>query len=545
MSLSFSECMQQLLSILDVSGSKLAKAINIDPSLVNKWVNQKRIPPVHSNYINEIANYLSRNIVLPAQERKLKDIARCAGILYEEKEIADSYILIKNMLLKAYDCSINQYKSFKNQRLTYNNPIILPNHINTGASTSDESPVITKNKYNDTLYKASAIGCNSVVIQGQKQILNNAINMLNAASKTVPVNNLPILLAYNAYVYSPNFSSMNAFRNAIDRVLEKGWQVICIIRLNDNVKNTTEIIESLMGHLTHGLFYPYLYKGIGPQMITNELIIVPGHGALLCFTTEPEKIIDSSLFFNNPEILNILSKHFNRLLSISSPLMHTFPYHTSTAFQAAIVDFEVKPGNRYSYRDNLGSISIPIELYKKYIQYENSSNIELSERILYHQRELDAFYINIQNYCYRDIYTKEAIERLINTRKYSSDRSSMYFGKEVCVQDIIDYINNIIKMLKNYDNYEMALIDSYHAKKIPWSMMTIKENTSACFTALRRQATDSCSRCSNEANFIVTESDVLRAYVYNFNELWKQIPRQNKDKSEVILWLEEQITRLR
>ncbi len=54
--------------------NKLAKAIYVDNSLVNRWVNEKRIPPLSSPYLEKIADFLSTCIVSTYQNRLLEEM---------------------------------------------------------------------------------------------------------------------------------------------------------------------------------------------------------------------------------------------------------------------------------------------------------------------------------------------------------------------------------------------------------------------------------------------------------------------------------------
>ena len=70
----FGECLKQLLSILGISMNQLSKAINVDSSLVNRWVNDKRIPLYNTSYIEHISEYLSKNVTNTFQIQHLNKL---------------------------------------------------------------------------------------------------------------------------------------------------------------------------------------------------------------------------------------------------------------------------------------------------------------------------------------------------------------------------------------------------------------------------------------------------------------------------------------
>ena len=70
----FSICISQLLNILNVSSNKLAKSINVDPSLISRWRTGKRTISYESNYLKPIANFFSDNILNDYQKTSIINI---------------------------------------------------------------------------------------------------------------------------------------------------------------------------------------------------------------------------------------------------------------------------------------------------------------------------------------------------------------------------------------------------------------------------------------------------------------------------------------
>jgi hypothetical protein len=70
----FGECLSLLLAILDISANRLSKTINVDSSLVNRWVNERRIPAYDSIYIEKISEYFAKNIHNSFQIQRLNEL---------------------------------------------------------------------------------------------------------------------------------------------------------------------------------------------------------------------------------------------------------------------------------------------------------------------------------------------------------------------------------------------------------------------------------------------------------------------------------------
>lgn len=69
-------CLKQLLNTLNINENKLAKAINVDPSLISRWVNGKRPISAKSDYIKVISNYLSKNVYDKSQIIKIQSMCQ-------------------------------------------------------------------------------------------------------------------------------------------------------------------------------------------------------------------------------------------------------------------------------------------------------------------------------------------------------------------------------------------------------------------------------------------------------------------------------------
>lgn len=64
----FGECLRLLLLALDISNNRLAKGINVDASLVSRWLHEQRIPSYNSDHLENIAVFLSENILNSLQK---------------------------------------------------------------------------------------------------------------------------------------------------------------------------------------------------------------------------------------------------------------------------------------------------------------------------------------------------------------------------------------------------------------------------------------------------------------------------------------------
>jgi len=106
--MTFGECLKYMLLALNLSMSRLAKSIHVDSSLVNRWVHGERIPPYDSSYIENIADYLSKNVYNEFQVNNINDILLKQGLKLDNVNNIDDKI--KTALLEAQGYSFELKK---------------------------------------------------------------------------------------------------------------------------------------------------------------------------------------------------------------------------------------------------------------------------------------------------------------------------------------------------------------------------------------------------------------------------------------------------
>lgn len=78
--------------------------------------------------------------------------------------------------------------------------------------------------------------------------------------------------------------------------------------------------------------------------------------------------------------------------------------------------------------------------------------------LAFYQKRSSAFLSNIQVYQYYDIYSADSIKDLIKHRQYYFYSHSGLVLIDLEVQDVIELLQNVITLLKTYNNYNIAFI---------------------------------------------------------------------------------------
>ncbi|MBU3155365.1 hypothetical protein LL037_24200 [Clostridium estertheticum] len=490
----FGECLQLLLSSLDMSNNRLSKGINVDSSLISRWLHEQRIPSYHGNYIESITNFLSENILNSIQEERLNDVLNIVcGHAYVK-------IPIKGKLMKALLES--QGRSLEGKRIRTNKKIDLSNKDN-----------------------------NNIII-GRKNVLASILTLIETAGKEKCKNNNVIYLSSDNNLDLIKIQEdFIGWKEAILKALINGWTVKFLFKLNQNTKEIMNLILLAIPLLETGRFLLYYYKTYDVASQGREVAIIPGKGALSCFSTSLNSEIDCAFYTNNQVGIDILCKNFNIiLLPLSKSLMEYYDLDESLAYNNSLDESDNTSGNQFLFKNNLSLSLIPNVLLKKLLEKLSFTNDQLIKILELHQRRVNSFLLNIKQHEYLDIYLLSSMQNIIKNKELSFYSFNVVNTINFDIEDIIILIQNILNLLKTYDNYKFSFVNETLYKN--------KGNTVSSFIIKERH---SVHIESSKHAIVIQEPMVVNAFEGYFKEIWEQISPIDKDKKEVIKWLQHQV----
>ncbi|MBU3102154.1 MULTISPECIES: hypothetical protein [Clostridium] len=491
----FGECLQLLLSSLDMSNNRLAKGINVDSSLISRWLHEQRIPSYHGNYIESITNFLSENILNSIQEQRLNDVLKiiCGNL---DIRVSRKNKIMK-VLLEAQGCSLEGKKIRINKKIDLSND-------NTD---------------------------NNIII-GRKNVLASILALIEKAGKEKGKdNNVIYLSSDNNLDLIKIQKDFAGWKEAILKALINGWTVKFLFKLNQNIKEIMNLILFTIPLLETGRFFLYYYKTYDVASHGREVVIIPGEGAFSCFSTSLNSEIDCAFYTNNQVGIDILCKNFNlNLLPLSKSLMEYYDLDESIAYNNSLDESDNTAGSRFLFKNTLSLLLIPNILLKKLLVKLSFTNDQLIKILELHKRRVNSFLLNIKQHEYLDIYPLSSIQNIIKNNELSFCCFNVVNTINFDIEDIIILIQNIINLLKTYDNYKFSFVNEtlYKNKGNTVSSFIIKEKHSVHIE-------------SSTHAIIIQEPMVVNAFEGYFKEIWEQISPIDKDKKEVIKWLAHQV----
>lgn len=332
------------------------------------------------------------------------------------------------------------------------------------------------------------------------------------------------------------------WRRALRAALDRGWDVIHLQRLTKeplvNPCHAREILARLAGKGSY-LSY-YFHEASGGLKPPHDFLIVPGYGAIIAFATLQSEYVDAALFIDNPEQVRVLTDHFSELRKHTKSLL-TFHAAGDISGYEAIIVAEQKPGHQFLVQPGLPFSTRPSSWLRpdsKWALGHQRLGVDVTKLIdLYKQRSSDTEE-HIKQHRSLFICSKRAVEDLRKNGWYG--RSGVFDEDK---KDRIEHLENTVRILETYANYELALVDKTQEdllSPIFWEVITGTEIGTERTLLMEVAVTDPYGNPS-EAIIEVTEPTLMQSFHTYFLDLWSRVNAQSKDKREVISWLRSQI----
>lgn len=504
--ITFGECLSLLLSALDMSANRLSRAINVDGSLTSRWIRGERIPSYRSNYIEDISNYLSRNILHSLQHQEVDRLClEVFGEIQPEDGMKDK---IRKLLLEAQGYSLESRKSREKKKNASRRPVSVP---------------------------YTSLSAENKVVMGRQQVASIALALIEAAAgrKAGGQDIIRLSFLHDTGLFSTKMD-LTKLGTLLMKAIDNGWSVVCLLRLDRNMERLVRMVEFAAPLARTGQLAPFCLKGYDAANMGREILIVPGEGALSCFTTNGAGEIDSCFYMQDQVAVDIFSGHFNTLLTTGAQAMiRYYAEAQSTEYAQRMVECEQAAGKRFMIRDEFGMLTLPDSLFEKLCRTCLPTS-SLRPAMEFRRERMNAFWNNLKLFEHKDIYTFEAIEEWIRSRKYQFLGNHGMQTVILETQDLIEHLKHIIFLLEKYDNYHIALAHQSGERPDRRHYIIMKERQAILLGSWQ-------SRKMPEVRSVIREPMVIHAFEQYFMDQWKQIAPINREKGSIIRFLQAKL----
>lgn len=211
-------------------------------------------------------------------------------------------------------------------------------------------------------------------------------------------------------------------------------------------------------------------------------------------------------------------------------------------------DAEGHQGGRVALKDGLSVTTQPEAWFHErgFARFANAAaSADLTRMARIRGDRVAAFKRALRQHTCYDICSKRAIQQLARDWVYPQD-DGLLQGLQP-VEMILEHLRNVVSLLENYyPRYQLALVDDQQVNGraptgIPLDPKWTVTGDRSVFIGVRLPA---ASGGSVDASLHITEPTVAEGFAAHFHQLWDRIPPSNRDRNDVIAWLNERIVRL-
>jgi transcriptional regulator with XRE-family HTH domain len=507
----FADKLSWLMKNFNISNNKLAKAISIDPSLVSKWVNGKRVPPVKSPYIIQIAEYFlkfSHDEYKPALLLEL--LAEEFPHLNLEHYVARRRALIE-WLSGQGASSRGQLKSINSRE-------------KAKTMTSNDAGQTSGKQGFYKLFRDK---------DGRRQSVINFLQVVLKAHETVEL----LLISQEDIAWIIEYEEfLSQWKLLLTEIIKRGHKIKIIHTVHRDISQITAMINNWIPlHLT-GRVESFYHPKYEEPTIFKSVFIASGITSIVSFSTSTENDSEYTFQFSDAVVLGLLEQNYRSYLAQCRPLVQAFMDSEILQIFNDVVGTQIKPGYFYTLRNSLISLTMPVGLFARILEKSNLNSKEKEERIQLHRIWTEAFLQTIKINHFREICPIGAIDLMINENTYIYSGSEFFLVEpiELDASDVREHLTNIIDILENNNNYELILFNTRPTLMPENVSLFFKEDYYAIVS----------SRDSIPYAIETNEGNILHAFEDYFEEIYEHIPVNNRTKSWVINKLKKRIVQL-
>lgn len=533
----FNEKLTLLIELFNENSSKLARAINVDPSLVSKWRCGARTISLSSNHAKQIAEYFICKDSLQYQKEALLNILKLHKPNINEnnpqelKSALVEWLFTKSSTLVK---TTRQNYLFNLNRQTEN--------INTGLDLLKENNISldTNALILPEINTAKGEPGNSEIFRGNEGKRKAVLNIFNImlASKDSLQFTYYDETSIEWLIEDDEFFTV--FKKITRHLIGLGHKICIINYLNrdifQNMKISSFWIPFQSSRNTEFYYLPKYYK----PLFNKTLCLVKS--AIVMFSIDMNTASQpQTILCTNPMIELVAEEIFNASLKNCIPLYVKYGYDNMRDLLKEIIKMEETPQNHYTMSGNLSAITMPILLYSKMLDTLPLSPVEKKELLGIHTNRVKTFKSYLNCYKYIELIDSKILKIY---SEYDSNHIFKYGGPEYLTcntlecnfTDFSNHLSNIVHLLKEYENYEAILVDLKEIQKNNISLHVCEKSTAIIIS----QAVDS----NNPYASITHEYNTVESIKYLIIESIEMVPLKMRSKEYTIQELERIIIRI-
>lgn len=431
----YSEKLNAIMDMLDLSNVKLGKAINVDPSYISRLRNGTRVPKRNSDITDRISEYVLERI---EEQDKLKQLSRMMNVTMRAFEDADYR---KSAFFKWINDKDNIAQESAIEKLLENIDSFKPAIYST---LPDINKIVNKEILTD-------VRCEYIGVKG----LQTAV--IRFLSNSISEN------ADELWLYSDEDMSWITQDN--DFLLK--WTVLLGACVKNRIKikiihtvdrDPDEMIKGLESWIPlymSGMIEPYISRRRVDNRFSHSMFICPNKSCIEACHVKGSESFGLYRYHTDHEHLSLYMKQYEMLLSTCEPLMKIYT-QADLAKYISFTDNVVNEGGIVSVLQSLSVGFMDKSLLDKMIAKADCNDEELEKIYSFWQSRVSMYERALQDENIREMIplpSKDSIDNgevMLNLGTIRNDLMIPYEKEEYA-----RHIKNIISIINRYKNYNL------------------------------------------------------------------------------------------
>jgi hypothetical protein len=505
----FNEKLDMLMKIQNVTNSRLARSLSVDPSLVSRWRTGARKPSQKNDYIKEISIYFSTHAKMDFQKVALYeimglDINESKNKLYPLTDLLYTWLADKESPDKIF---VEKF---------FNNLSKTPKKNFNKLINSKKSI----NKINNNNKKAEKKDIE--ILNGLEGKRKGVIKFLKAV--IAEDEQITLLLYSNEDMewLSGDKDFFNKWSLLLKKVIQQGHKIKIIHTIKREMSEMLAAIDYWMPFYLTGSIEPYYYPKYQENIFRRTMFVAPGTAALNCSTVSEYSDKAQQFLYWNPEKISHLTEEYNTFLKRCRPLMRIYTGENTYNFNQLQIEFKEQQAEMISIADMPSFFTMPESLLENFIK-RNKADKKIKDAVFsIYKKQREAFISNLSEYQYYEIINLPEKEDFLTEEK--SFKINDFFSElnfDYSVLDFYKHLKHIIQLLEKYRNYHLILIGDFPYDNI---RLAVKDEVGAVINR------------NDERSVIIAfnQSNITNSFYTYLKYIIREIPNKEKNKEKII-----------
>lgn len=510
--MTFAEKLDFLMNITKTSNSMLARSISLDASFISRLRRGTRAPARNVNYVRVMAEYFTRCCKADYQKAALREAMK-SSFKEQPQETGNLEELLYKWLREedpARADSINEFlNGLSHFQFKKTDPVKAVDDVKPYCQVVSEVE-----EYYGTGGKQEAV-----------------LTFLSLVLHSKSPQTLLLYSDEDMGWLTENREFTMKWSNLLAQVLKSGHKIKIIHTVNRDFNEMLAAIREWVPLYMTGSIEPYYYPRIRDGLFRRTLFIAPDTAAVTSGSVGSSTKKAATFLFTNKTTVSALIEEYNDLLSRCRLLMRIFTPFSGDGYLALLAEFEGEERHAIVKTDSLTNVTMPPSVVESILARIESP---ARERLLsYQQVRIDRFIDSLKRCRFIEIASLPDPEKIlagkvpVNFSDMLNDSTLFYKSGEYR-----QHLQNIIRLLKTYDNYHVHLTRHKH---LNGSIVYVREDVGVLIGKTLQPS----------VVFALNESNMTAAFWEYLNHLVNKKAQGKMNREHTVAELEAVVDRLK